>query len=95
MGDKKVIHVILFYRCMEYLADSDGYIKPRPNVKSRGQDGGGISMDKYENQNQGNMKGQYLKLNAHFCSAASHVCPRHLTRCTTPSNMLTLGRPFL
>ena len=51
-------------------------------------------MDKYKNQNQENMKGQYLKLNAHFCSAASHVCPRHLTRCTTHSNMLTLGRPF-
>ena len=24
------------------------------------------SMDKYENQSQGNMKGQYLKLNAHY-----------------------------
>ena len=60
------------------------YIKPRPNVKSRGRDEGGISMDKYENQNQGNIKGQYLKLNSHFCSAASHVCPRHLTHVLPP-----------
>ena len=44
----------------------------------RGRGGGMDSIDKYGNQNQGNMKGQDRKINAHFCSAASQVCPRLL-----------------
>ena len=48
----------------------------------RGQGGGEDNIDKNGSQNQGNMKCQYRKLKAHFCSAASQVCPRHYpTKC--------------
>ena len=60
------------------MADKDYCVYQANGKWERGRDGGGDSLEKYGNQNQGNMKDHYRKLNAHFCSDASQLCSWHI-----------------